>query len=68
MALVDLASGALVTDPAEVATVLEPNADGATLAAAAAGNAGPVAIRFPVSPCCCASGTASAAKSARSAI
>jgi phosphoadenosine phosphosulfate reductase len=48
MALVDLQSGALVADPAEVATVLEPNADGAALAAAAGGNAGPVAIRFPV--------------------
>lgn len=49
MALVDLATGALVADPAEVATVLEPNADGAALAAAAGGNAGPVAIRFPTS-------------------
>lgn len=48
MALVDLQSGALVADPAEVATVLEPNADAAALAAAASGNAGPVAIRFPV--------------------
>ena len=48
MAMVDLASGALVPDPAEVATVLEPNADRAALAAAAGGNAGPVAIRFPV--------------------
>jgi phosphoadenosine phosphosulfate reductase len=48
MALVDLASGALVNEPADVATVLEPNADAAALAAAASGNAGPVAIRFPV--------------------
>jgi phosphoadenosine phosphosulfate reductase len=48
MALVDLASGALIADPADVATVLEPNADAAALAAAAGGNAGPVAIRFPV--------------------
>jgi phosphoadenosine phosphosulfate reductase len=48
MALVDLATGALVADPVEVATVLEPNADAAALAAAAGGNAGPVAIRFPV--------------------
>jgi phosphoadenosine phosphosulfate reductase len=47
MALVDLASGALVADPAEVATVLEPTADAAALAAAASGNAGPIAIRFP---------------------
>ena len=48
MALVDLATGALVTDPTEVATVLEPNADAASLAASAGGNAGPIAIRFPV--------------------
>ncbi len=48
MALIDLATGTLVADPAEVATVLEPNADGAALAAAAGGNAGPIAIRFPV--------------------
>ncbi|MGH6867255.1 MAG: phosphoadenylyl-sulfate reductase [Methyloceanibacter sp.] len=48
MALVDLATGSLVSDPAEVATVLEPTADGTTLAAATSGNAGPVAIRFPV--------------------
>jgi len=47
MALLDLATGALVADPAEVATLLEPTADGATLAAAAGGNAGPIAIRFP---------------------
>jgi phosphoadenosine phosphosulfate reductase len=47
MALLDLQSGTLVADPAEVATVLEPNADAAALAAAASGNAGPVAIRFP---------------------
>ena len=48
MALVDLATGSLVADPAEVATVLEPNADASVLSAAASGNAGPVAIRFPV--------------------
>ena len=47
MALLDLATGTLVPDPAEVATVLEPTADADTLAAAASGNAGPVAIRFP---------------------
>ena len=47
MALLDLATGTLVPDPAEVATVLEPTSDAATLAAAASGNAGPVAIRFP---------------------
>lgn len=48
MALLDLATGTLVADPAEVSTVLEPNADRAALAAAADGNAGPIAIRFPV--------------------
>ena len=48
MALVDLATGALVADPAEVATVLEPDANGTALAAAAGGNAGPIGIRFPV--------------------
>lgn len=48
MALLDIATGTLVNDPAEVATVLEPNADTDALAAAASGNAGPVAIRFPV--------------------
>ena len=47
MALVDLATGTLVADPAEVATVLEPDADKAALAAAVSGNAGPIAIRFP---------------------
>ncbi|HYJ58112.1 MAG TPA: phosphoadenylyl-sulfate reductase [Methyloceanibacter sp.] len=47
MALLDLATGSLVADPAEVATVLEPNTDAAALAAAAGGNAGPIAIRFP---------------------
>jgi phosphoadenosine phosphosulfate reductase len=47
MALVDLATGALVADPAEVATLLEPNADQAALATAVSGNAGPIAIRFP---------------------
>jgi phosphoadenosine phosphosulfate reductase len=47
MALVDLATGTLVADPAEVATVLDPDADKNALAAAASGNAGPIAIRFP---------------------
>ena len=48
MALLDLATGSLVADPADAATELEPNAGGAALAAAAGGNAGPIAIRFPV--------------------
>jgi phosphoadenosine phosphosulfate reductase len=48
MALLDLATGALLPDPAEAVTLLESNADGAALAAAASGNAGPIAIRFPV--------------------
>jgi phosphoadenosine phosphosulfate reductase len=48
MALVDLATGSLVADPAEFATLLEPDADAGALAAAASGNAGPIAIRFPV--------------------
>ena len=48
MALVDLATGSLVADPAEIATLLEPTADAGALAAAAGGNAGPIAIRFPV--------------------
>ncbi|MHA1517976.1 MAG: phosphoadenylyl-sulfate reductase [Alphaproteobacteria bacterium] len=48
MALVDLATGVVVADPEDVSTVLEPNADEAALAAAAAGgNAGPIAISFP---------------------
>jgi len=47
MVLVDLATGAVVADPDEVATVLEPTADEAALAAAAGGNAGPIAISFP---------------------
>lgn len=47
MVLVSLATGTLVADPEEVATVLEPNADEAALAAAAGGNAGPIAIAFP---------------------
>ncbi len=47
MALLDLATGELLPDAAEVATVLEPTADGAALQAAVSGNAGPVAIRFP---------------------
>src|SRR5262245_19182101 len=46
MALLDLATGTLVAEPADAATELEPNADGAALAAA--GNAGPIAIKFPV--------------------
>ena len=48
MALVDLATGSLLPDPAGPATLLEPNAEAAALAAAAGGNAGPIAIRFPV--------------------
>ena len=48
MALVDLATGSLVADPAEIATLLEPTADADALAAAAGGNAGPIAIRFPI--------------------
>jgi phosphoadenosine phosphosulfate reductase len=48
MALLDLATGLLLADPAEAATLLEPNVDGAALSAAASGNAGPIAIRFPV--------------------
>jgi phosphoadenosine phosphosulfate reductase len=48
MVLVDLATGTLVTDPDDVATVLEPNADEGALSAAAGGNAGPIAISFPV--------------------
>ncbi|HZP09341.1 DUF934 domain-containing protein, partial [Methyloceanibacter sp.] len=47
MALLDLATGELLSDPAEAATLLEPTADNAALQAAASGNAGPVAIRFP---------------------
>ena len=47
MALVDLATGSLVAAPAEIATLLEPTADGAALAEAVGGNAGPIAIRFP---------------------
>jgi len=48
MPLVDLATGALVSDPAEVATRLEPDVEASALAAAAGGNAGPIAIHFPV--------------------
>ena len=48
MALLDFATGTLVADAAGAVTELEPNADGATLAAAASGNAGPIAIKFPV--------------------
>ena len=47
MVLVDLATGAIVEQPDEVATVLEPTADEETLASAAGGNAGPIAISFP---------------------
>lgn len=47
MVLVDLATGAVVADPEDVATVLEPTADEAALSAAAGGNAGPIAISFP---------------------
>jgi phosphoadenosine phosphosulfate reductase len=47
MALLDLATGALLAESAEAATVLEPDADRAALAAAVSGNAGPIAIRFP---------------------
>jgi phosphoadenosine phosphosulfate reductase len=47
MALLELATGQLLSDPPEAATLLEPTADGAALAAAAGGNAGPIAIRFP---------------------
>jgi phosphoadenosine phosphosulfate reductase len=47
MALVDLATATLVDDPQEVATVLEPSAEEEALAAAAGGNAGPIAISFP---------------------
>jgi phosphoadenosine phosphosulfate reductase len=48
MPLLDLATGALITEPAEVATQLEPDAEASALAAAAGGNAGPIAIHFPV--------------------
>jgi phosphoadenosine phosphosulfate reductase len=48
MALLDLATGTLVAEPVEAVTLLEPAADADALSAAAAGNAGPVAIRFPV--------------------
>ena len=47
MALLDLATGELLPAAPEVATLLEPTADAAQLAAAASGNAGPIAIRFP---------------------
>ena len=46
MALLDLANGELLASGAEPAVVLEPTADAAALAAAAA-NGGVVAIRFP---------------------
>lgn len=48
MALLDLATGSLLADVVEAATLLEPNADSGALTAAAAGNAGPIAIHFPV--------------------
>lgn len=48
MALLDLATGSFLPDPPGAATQLEPTADGAALAAAAGGNAGPIAIKFPV--------------------
>jgi len=48
MVLVDLATGSVVDAPEDVATVLEPNADTEALVAAAGGNAGPIAISFPV--------------------
>lgn len=48
MVLIDLATGALVTEPEEVATTLEPTADADALSAAAGGNAGPIAVSFPV--------------------
>jgi phosphoadenosine phosphosulfate reductase len=48
MVLLDLATGALLPDPTEAATLLEPDADAAALPAAASGKAGPIAIRFPV--------------------
>ncbi|ODS02212.1 hypothetical protein AUC71_16510 [Methyloceanibacter marginalis] len=47
MVLVELATGTIVADPDEVATVLEPTADEAALHDAAGGNAGPIAIAFP---------------------
>ena len=47
MVLVDLTSGVVVTDPEEIATVLEPTSDEAALRAASGGNAGPIAISFP---------------------
>jgi len=47
MALVDLATATLIANPEDVATVLEPTADDGALAAAAGGNAGPIAISFP---------------------
>ena len=46
MALLDLVSGALRDSGSEPATVLEPTADAAALAAAS-GVGGVVAIRFP---------------------
>ena len=46
MALLDLANGVLLASGSEPAVVLEPTADGATLAEAASAG-GVVAIRFP---------------------
>src|SRR3990172_7169904 len=47
MALIEIATGSILPDPAEAVTVLEPNPDGGALAGAASGP-GPIAIRFPV--------------------
>lgn len=47
MVLVDLTTGALIPEPDEASTVLEPNAAYEALVSAAGGNAGPVAILFP---------------------
>lgn len=47
MVLVDLTRGVVVSEPDTAATVLEPTADHDTLASAAGGNAGPIAILFP---------------------
>ena len=76
MALLDLATGSLVADPAEVATVLEPTADAARSPPPPPAMPGrsPSAFRCSAtgaasaSPCCSASGTASTARSGRSAI
>ena len=74
MALLDLANGELLASGAEPSVVLEPTADAAALAAAAA-QGGVIAIRFPSataaairSRCCSASVTASRARSGPSVI